>query len=141
MFKFEVVVADRSEAEFLANSVIGVATTNGIKLGEPLLMASIVEFEPPVVLFTKEQREQVMSKVDLAGYASVAICGDGLEIDRASQDFEEMSDADVVLNGVLQRYCLDVGDLGWEQAIQDELGFLPPEVVGELIKELAKCAS
>jgi hypothetical protein len=98
--------------------------------------------DEPLRLFTDEQRAKVMEKVDLAEYASISICGDGLEIDRAMQDFEEMCDLDVVRNGIIQGFYLLLDERasedGWEAELRAQLADLPADVVQNVVDELKK---
>jgi len=90
---------------------------------------------PSPTLFTAEQRAKVMEKVDLREYANTVICGDGLEIDRAVEDFAEMSDEDVVVNGVLGGVN-DFGDEEQEAEVRAALADLPGEVVKAVLARL-----
>ena len=149
MYKFTTMVETEADALFLASCLRGVAATNSIRLlkedGTPVVdgdpkACPVSEVVLPVVFFTKEQRDEVMKLVDLREYASMCICGDGLEIDRAMQDFEEMSDVDVVLSGILNGFNLSVeeqaGEDGWEAELREQLKELPTEVVDAVVKEI-----
>lgn len=148
MYKFTVMVENEQDAKFLASCLRGVAATNSIRLlkedGTPVVdgdpkVCPVSEVVLPVVFFTKEQRDEVMKLVDLREYASMCICGDGLEIDRAMQDFEEMSDYDVVVNGLLQGMDMDGSEEARNYAREKlERAGLPSEVVEQVIVELRK---
>ena len=141
MFEFQVFAKTRGDAEFLLDVCNGHASTNSID-------AEITEVEEalvPAQLFTEEQRKMLIERVDLREYANNCLCGDGLEIDRARRDMEEMDDVGVVLHGLLQgEFSSDDEDDGmsvneeWERILRTKLVGLPPDVVEAAVAEAKK---
>lgn len=56
---------------------------------------------------TEGQRSALMEFVDLADYAQVCVCGDGLEYDRAEDDFLNMTDEELI-------------DIGFKSVLMDD---------------------
>jgi hypothetical protein len=141
MFEFRVFAKTRGEAEFLLDVCSGHASTNSID-------AEITEVEEalvPAQLFTEEQRKMLIERVDLREYANNCICGDGLEIDRARQDLEEMDDVGVVLHGLMQGRFAGEGSVDddpedpmWAAELRKKLAGLPPDVIETAIAEAKK---
>lgn len=52
-------------------------------------------------LLSEEVRNKLMEKVNLREYASMCICGDGLELDIAEAELRKMDDVEFMQNGFL----------------------------------------
>ena len=141
MFEFRVFAKTRGDAEFLLDVCSGHASTNSID-------AEITEVEEalvPATLFTADQRTMLIDRVDLHEYAHRAIAGDGLEIDRARQDFDEMDDVGIVLHGLMQGRFAGEGSVDddpedpmWAAELRKKLAGLPPDVIETAIAEAKK---